>query len=46
LLGAEAVIGDNVVIGGNVWITSPVPSGTKITIAPPEQQYKREKNHA
>lgn len=46
LLGADAVIGDNVVIGGNVWITSPVPSGTKITIAPPEQQYKREKNHA
>jgi serine O-acetyltransferase len=43
LLGAEAVIGDNVVIGGNVWITSPVPSGTKITIAPPDQKYKREK---
>lgn len=43
LLGAEAVIGDNVVIGGNVWVTSPVTSGTKITIAPPEQQYKREK---
>ncbi len=42
LLGAEAVIGDNVVIGGNVWITSPVPSGTKITIAPPNQKYKRE----
>jgi serine O-acetyltransferase len=46
LLGAEAVIGDNVVIGGNVWITSQVPSGTKITIAPPEQKYKREKNHS
>ena len=43
LLGADAVIGDNVVIGGNVWITSPVPSGTRITIAPPEQKYKREK---
>jgi serine O-acetyltransferase len=24
LLGAEAIVGDNVVIGGNVWITSPV----------------------
>lgn len=43
LLGADAVIGDNVVIGGNVWITSPVPSETKITIAPPDQKYKREK---
>lgn len=46
LLGAEAVIGDNVIIGGNVWITSQVPSGTKITIASPEQKYKREKNRS
>ena len=44
LLGPEAIIGDNVVIGGNVWITSPVPSNTKITISPPEQKYKKEKN--
>ena len=44
LLGADAVIGDNVVIGGNVWITQPVPSNTRITIAPPEQKYKKEKN--
>jgi len=44
LLGAEAVIGDNVVIGGNVWITTPVASGTKITIAAPELKYKME-NH-
>jgi len=44
LLGADAVIGDNVVIGGNVWITSPVASGTKITIAIPELKYKKE-NH-
>jgi serine O-acetyltransferase len=36
-------IGDNVVIGGNVWITAPVPSGTKITISPPEQNIKKEK---
>ncbi|MCW4010747.1 MAG: serine acetyltransferase [Candidatus Bathyarchaeota archaeon] len=43
LLGADAIIGDNVVIGGNVWITSPVPSGTRITIAPPEQKIKKEK---
>ena len=44
LLGPDAVVGDNVVIGGNVWVTSPVPSGTRITIAPPEQNIKRERN--
>jgi len=44
LLGAEAIIGDNVVIGGNVWVTSPVASGTKITISAPELKYKKE-NH-
>jgi len=43
LLGAEAIVGDNVVIGGNVWITSPVASGTKITIARPELKYQEEK---
>src|SRR3990170_4078148 len=36
LLGPDAIIGDNVVIGGNVWVVSPVASGTKITIARPE----------
>lgn len=45
LLGPDAVIGDNVVIGGNVWVTSPVASGTKITISAPELKYKKE-NHA
>jgi serine O-acetyltransferase len=44
LLGADAVIGDNVVIGGNVWITSAVPSNTRITIATPEQNIRKEKN--
>jgi len=44
LLGPDAIVGDNVVIGGNVWITSPVGSGTKITISPPELKYKKEKN--
>lgn len=43
LLGADAVVGDNVVIGGNVWITNPVASGTQITIARPELKYKKEK---
>jgi serine O-acetyltransferase len=41
LLGADAIVGDSVVIGGNVWITSPVKSGTKITIAPPSLKYKK-----
>jgi len=40
LLGAEAVIGDNAVIGGNVWITSAIPSGTQVTIVPPEHTIK------
>jgi serine O-acetyltransferase len=42
LLGPDAIIGDNVIVGGNVWITSPVPSGTRITIVAPEQKYKKE----
>jgi serine O-acetyltransferase len=44
LLGPEAIVGNNVVIGGNVWITSRVASGTKITITPPELKYKKENN--
>ena len=40
LLGPEAIIGDDVVIGGNVWITTPVKANTKITIAKPELQVK------
>lgn len=44
LLGPDAIIGDNVVIGGNAWITDPVASGTIITIAAPELKYKKE-NH-
>ncbi len=40
LLGADAVIGDDAVIGGNVWITQPVPPGTKVAIVEPELRYK------
>src|SRR3989304_4899422 len=43
LLGPDAIIGDNVAIGGNVWVVSPVASGTKITIARPELKYKKKK---
>lgn len=39
ILGPCAVIGDDVVIGGNAWVTTPVPSGTKI-IGAPEQACK------
>jgi len=41
LLGADAIVGDNVIIGGNVWVTSPVASGTQITIARPKLEYKK-----
>jgi serine O-acetyltransferase len=44
LLGADAVVGDDVVIGGNVWITSRGASGTKIVIVPPELNYKKKKH--
>jgi len=44
ILGPNAVVGDDVVIGGNVWVTSPIAAGTRITITPPEQNYKKE-NH-
>jgi serine O-acetyltransferase len=43
LLGADAVVGDNVVIGGNAWITTPVASGSRVSIAPPEQNIKKGK---
>jgi serine O-acetyltransferase len=40
LLGAEANIGDGAVIGGNVWITSAIPPGTKVTIIQPDLKLK------
>ena len=40
ILGSEAVIGDNSVIGGNAWITSPIPRGTKAIQAPPDLKYE------
>jgi len=44
LLGPDAIVGDNVVIGGNAWITTPVASGSRVSIEPPEQNIKKEKN--
>ena len=43
LLGEKAIVGNDVIIGGNVWITSRVASGTTITIDPPELKYKKNK---
>ncbi len=36
----DIVIGDNSVIGGNVWLTESMPAGTKITAQPPENRLK------
>lgn len=33
-------IGDNSIIGGNVWLTESLPPGTKITALPPEHRKK------
>lgn len=36
----DITIGDNSVIGGNVWLTESMPAGTKITARPPENMFK------
>ena len=36
----DITIGDNSVIGGNVWLTESLPAGTKITARPPEHNMK------
>lgn len=36
----DITIGDNSVIGGNVWLTESLPAGTKITALPPEHRKK------
>lgn len=40
ILGGETIIGRDAVIGGNAWITSSVPPGTKVIVAPPKLYYK------
>ncbi|MEM1606632.1 MAG: serine O-acetyltransferase EpsC [Candidatus Bathyarchaeia archaeon] len=40
ILGGETVIGDDAVIGGNAWITSSIPAGTKVIVAPPKLYYR------
>ena len=36
----DVTIGDDSVIGGNVWLTMSLPPGTKITASPPENRLK------
>lgn len=36
LLGEKTVVGNDTIIGGNVWITSAIPSNTKVTIIQPD----------
>ena len=40
ILGEKAVIGARSVIGGNVWITDPVPPDTKVILETPRLIYK------
>lgn len=41
ILGEKAVIGDESVIGGNVWITSKIPPGTFVTVKHPELKVRK-----
>jgi len=38
ILGGETVIGKGAVIGGNVWVTQPVPPGGKLIVRPNDLQ--------
>jgi serine O-acetyltransferase len=40
ILGAEAVIGEGSVVGGNVWLTEAVPPGSVVTIESPKLVYR------
>lgn len=41
ILGGDTVVGEKCVIGGNVWLTESVPSGTKVSLAPPKLVYRQ-----
>jgi len=45
ILGGKTIIEDAAVIGGNVWITTSIPSDTQVTIIPPKLRYKNINNH-
>jgi len=39
LLGGKTVIGEGSIIGGNVWLTTSIPPGTKVIIESPRLKY-------
>jgi serine O-acetyltransferase len=41
ILGGEVLLGENSVIGGNVWLTESVPPGTTVTISKPQLVYRK-----
>jgi serine O-acetyltransferase len=41
ILGGETVIGEHAVIGGSTWITSSVPARTVVSLAKPNQIFKK-----
>ncbi len=41
ILGGETVIGENAVIGGSTWITSSVPEDTIVSLAKPNQLFRK-----
>ncbi|MCK5310676.1 MAG: serine acetyltransferase [Desulfobacteraceae bacterium] len=45
ILGGETTIGARSVVGGNVWLTSSVPSDTKVFIESPSLTYKYQDNN-
>lgn len=44
ILGGETIIGDDSVIGGGAFITSSIPSNTRVSVTPPEQSIKNQEH--
>ena len=44
ILGGETVIEENVVVGGNTFVTKSIASDTRVSIKDPELQFKNRKN--
>ena len=45
ILGGQPVIGDDCVIGGNVWLTHSIPPGETVTIKVPDLRSRSENGH-
>jgi len=41
ILGGKTVIGEGSTVGGNVWLTEPVPAQTKVIIEAPELRFRQ-----